>query len=130
MVPNKSRGRKRRRICWEEELHNCQGESWGLGKGSLEEIKEHAGDDNERAKLVIGFWAANVQRRAMGWVLSAVENQVIIVGSYFLSEEANLMTESERRKYKTFGVNQTKLRYLYAFASIFMSSLKEETSTS
>lgn len=60
------------------------------------------------AKLVIGFWAANVQSRAMGCVLSAVEKQFIVVGSYFLSEEANLMAESERRKYKIFGMNQTK----------------------
>lgn len=62
------------------------------------------------AKFVIGFWAASVQSRAMGWVLSAVENQVIVVGSYFLAEEANLMAESERSKYKTFGMNQTKWR--------------------
>lgn len=74
------------------------------------------------AKLLFGLWAANVQSRALGWVLSAVENQVI------LSEEANLMAESKRRKSKTFGMNQTKLRCLSIFVSIFMSSLKEETS--
>lgn len=34
-------GRKRR-ACWEEEPHNCQGEPWALGKGGLEEVKEHA----------------------------------------------------------------------------------------
>lgn len=46
-------GQEEKKNLLEEELHNCQGESWDLGKGSLEEVKEHAcivpGDDNERA---------------------------------------------------------------------------------
>lgn len=58
-----------------------------------------------------GFCAGNVGSGVVGVCSSAVEMRVLATGSYFLSEEDALMTESEKEgKYKLFGLEQRQLK--------------------
>lgn len=63
---------------------------------------------------MIGVLCHGVQG-GLRWVLRAVEMQGDGVGSCFLPEAANLMAESERGKHKMFGMDKTKLKWLYIF---------------
>ena len=84
-----------------------------------------------RQTAVVGF-CAEMSRGLMEWELRCYEGACLCSWIYVFSWRRPLDSwewEGEE-KYKAFRMNQTKLRWLYAFFPICMSSLKEEGSPS